>query len=371
MPGGEHLYYTTMYDPTSPVDVSESTHLVIMAGGEGSRFWPVSSAERPKQFLDVLGCGKTLLQLTLERFKGMVKPENVWVATSDKYFDLVREQLPEVLERNILLEPCRRNTAPCICYVSWKIKRRDPRANVVITPSDHIVTDVKGFQEAVKDSMEFSAETDAIVTLGMKPTHPETAYGYIKADLSFSSSRKKNIFRVDAFKEKPNRETAEEYVKQSNYLWNSGIFIWNVSTIVNAFRVYHPEISHIFEDIFSYYDTPQEQIMINQEFPKCENISVDYAIMEKAEEIFVYPAEFGWSDLGTWGSLLRYSPADEYGNVRIGNNIDLYETHHSIVHTTNLKKVVVQGLDDFVVAEKDGILLICRLSEEERIRLFH
>lgn len=360
-----------MYDPTSSFDGYESTHLVIMAGGEGSRFWPVSSADRPKQFLDVLGCGKTLLQLTLERFKGMVKPENVWVATSAKYFELVKEQLPDVPVRNIVLEPCRRNTAPCICYVSWKIKKRNPRANVVITPSDHIILDVKGFQDSIKDSMEFSAETDAIVTLGIKPTHAETAYGYIKGDLSFSSSRKKNIFRVDAFKEKPNLELAQEYIKQSNYLWNSGIFIWNVSTIVNAFRVYHPEISHIFEDIFSYYDLPEEQEMINHVFPKCENISVDYAIMEKAEEIFVYPADFGWSDLGTWGSLRRFSDTDEYGNARIGQNIDLYETHHTIVHSKNLKKVVVQGLDGYVVAENDGTLLICKLSEEERIRLFH
>ena len=360
-----------MYDPTSPADMYNSTHLVIMAGGEGTRFWPVSTTEQPKQFLDVLGCGKTLLQLTYERFCGMVNPANVWVATSEKYLHLVTEQLPDVPRKNILLEPCRRNTAPCICYVSWKIKKRNPRANVVITPSDHIITDVKGFQDAVRDSMEFSAETDAIVTLGIKPTHAETAYGYIKADLSFSSSRKKNIFRVDAFKEKPNRNVAEEYIKQTNYLWNSGIFIWNVSTIVNAFRVYHPETSRIFEDIFSYYDLPEEQDMINQVFPKCENISVDYAIMEKAEEIFVYPADFGWSDLGTWGSLRRHSDKDNYGNVRIGDNIDLYESHNTIVHSTHLKKVVVQGLDDYVVAEKDGVLLICKLTEEERIRLFH
>ena len=350
---------------------TNNNHLVIMAGGIGSRFWPISKTSRPKQFLDILGCGKTLIQLTVERFKGIVPPENVWVATSMEYKDLVREQLPDVPEQNLLFEPCRRNTAPCICYVSWKIKKRNPRANVIVTPSDHYITDVKAFQDAVSDCMEFSAETDAIVTLGIRPTHPETAYGYIKADLSYSSSRKKNIFRVDAFKEKPNKELAEEYVKQSDFLWNSGIFIWSVSTIVNAFRVYQPEISHNFEDIFSYYDLPEEQAMINQQFPKCENISVDYAIMEKAEEIFVYPADFGWSDLGSWGSLRRQSPQDEYGNATIGNDIDLYETHNSIIHTSGMKKVVVQGLDGYIVVEKDGILLICKLSEEQRIRLFH
>lgn len=348
-----------------------NNHLVIMAGGAGSRFWPISTPQRPKQFLDVLGCGKTLIQLTAERFKGLVPSENIWIATSVEYKDLIREQLPEVPEKNIIFEPCRRNTAPCICYVSWKIKKRNPRANVIVTPSDHMVTDTKAFQEAIADCMEFSSETDAIVTLGIRPTLPETAYGYIKADLSYSSSRKKNIFRVDAFKEKPQREVAEEYVKQNDYFWNSGIFIWSVSTIVNAFRVYQPEISHLFEDIFSHYDMPEEQDIINQQFPKCENISVDYAIMEKAEEIFVYPSDFGWSDLGTWGSLHRQSAQDEYGNAAIGSNIDTYDTHNSIIHTTGLKKVVVQGLDGYIVVEKDGTLLICKLSEEQRIRLFH
>ena len=238
-----------------------NTHLVILAGGGGTRLWPLSTEGLPKQFLDILGCGKSLLQQTAERFEGLVPPENIWVATSAEYKDMIKEHLPQVPEKNILVEPCRRNTAPCICYVSWKIKKRNPRANVIITPSDHAIKDEKAFREAVKDCMEFSSETDSIVTLGIKPTHPETGYGYIKADLSYSSSRKKNIFRVDAFKEKPTKEIAEEYIKQHNYLWNSGIFIWNVSTIVNAFRVYSPEISHIFEDIYSYYDLPQEQDM--------------------------------------------------------------------------------------------------------------
>ncbi len=348
-----------------------NTHLVILAGGGGTRLWPLSTEGLPKQFLDILGCGKSLLQQTAERFEGLVPPENIWVATSAEYKDMIKEHLPQVPEKNILVEPCRRNTAPCICYVSWKIKKRNPRANVIITPSDHAIKDEKAFREAVKDCMEFSSETDSIVTLGIKPTHPETGYGYIKADLSYSSSRKKNIFRVDAFKEKPTKEIAEDYIKQHNYLWNSGIFIWNVSTIVNAFRVYSPDISHIFEDIYSYYDLPQEQDMINQVFPQCENISVDYAIMEKAEEIFVYPAEFGWSDLGTWNSLRQHSNPDKYGNAIIGQNVDIHESHNSIIHTTGLKKVVIQGIEDCIIAEKDGTLLICKISDEERIRLFH
>ncbi len=348
-----------------------NNHLVIMAGGGGSRFWPLSSEERPKQFLDVLGCGKTLLQLTAERFRGVVPAENVWVVTSAAYHDLVREQLPGLPDTNILLEPCRRNTAPCIAYVSWRIKKLNPRANVVVSPSDHIVTDIDGFKAAVTEAMEFSAETDAIVTLGIRPDRPETGYGYIEGDLSFSSSRKKNIFRVDSFKEKPALEVAQEYVRQNNYFWNSGIFVWSVNTIVNAFRVYCPEMARLFEGLMPVYGTPEEQDAINREFPKCENISVDYAIMEKAEEIFVYPASFGWSDLGSWSSLRQQVKQDLHGNACIGENIDLYETNNCIVHTTQEKKVVVQGLDGYVVVEKDGILLICKLSEEQRIRLFH
>lgn len=347
-----------------------NNHLVIMAGGVGSRFWPVSSEEKPKQFLDILGCGRTLLQLALERFEGVVNPENVWVVTSARYVDLVREQLPCVPVENILAEPCRRNTAPCICYVSWKIKKRNPRANVIVTPSDHIVADTAAFRDAIEDAVEFAAETDAIVTLGVKPTRPETGYGYIKADLSYSSSRRKNIFRVDEFREKPSLETAKEYVQQSCYLWNAGIFIWGVSTVVNAFRVYEPEVSRIFEKLMPVYDTPQEQERINEEFSKCPDISVDYAIMEKAEEIFVYPASFPWSDLGTWSSLREQKEKDRYGNVLIGD-VDMHESHNCIVHTSGLRKVVVQGLDGYVVVEKDGTLLICKLSEEQRIKLFH
>lgn len=348
-----------------------NNHLVIMAGGIGSRFWPVSTPEEPKQFLDILGNGRTLIQLTVDRFKGVVLPENVWVVTSAEYKDIVAKQLPEVPTENILLEPCRRNTAPCICYVSWKIKQRNPKANIVVAPSDHIIGDVPAFQAAINDVLEYAAETDAIVTLGICPTRPETGYGYIKGDLSYSSSRKKNIFRVDVFKEKPTLEVAEEYVKQSNFLWNSGIFVWNVSTIINAFRVYQPAMSKIFEGLRTYYDTPDEQAEINKHFQECESISIDYAILEKAEEIFVYPAAFGWSDLGTWSALREQASQDKYGNAAISEGIDFYDTHNTVVHTSTLKKVVVQGLDGYVVAEKDGTLLICKLSEEQRIKLFH
>lgn len=347
-----------------------NNHLVIMAGGVGSRFWPMSTVDRPKQFIDVLGVGKSLLQLTYQRFANICPPENIWVVTNRRYAGLVKEQLPEVLEGNILLEPCRRNTAPCIAYVSWKIKSKDPKANVVVTPSDHIVTDEAEFRRVIGLCLRFTADSDAIVTLGMKPNRPETGYGYIKADLTMSSLRQRELFRVDKFREKPNLETAMQYIKEKDYFWNAGIFIWSVSTIVNAFRVYQPAISKIFENMLPYYGTPREQELIDKFYPECENISVDYAIMEKAEEIFVCPADFGWSDLGTWGSLQMHTKRDLYGNSLIGENIEMYDCHNCVVHTLEERRVVVQGLDNYIIAEKDGTLLICSLAEEQRIRQF-
>jgi mannose-1-phosphate guanylyltransferase len=347
-----------------------NNHLVIMAGGVGSRFWPMSTAECPKQFIDVLGIGKTLLQLTVERFNTLVSPENIWVVTNQKYADIVAAQLPDMPRENILCEPCRRNTAPCIAYISWRIKKKDPKANIVVTPSDHIVMNVQEFQRVVTECMKFTCDTDAIVTLGMKPNRPETGYGYIQANLAANSLRNKEVFRVDSFREKPDLETAKQYIKQNNYFWNAGIFIWNVNTIVNAFRMYQPSMAKIFESMLPFYGTEKEQEVINERFPECESISVDYAIMEKAEEIFVCPADFGWSDLGTWGSLHQQSHKDLYGNVAIGQDINLFESHNCIVHTTQEKRVVIQGLDGYIVAENNDTLLICKLSEEQRIKQF-
>lgn len=345
-------------------------HLVIMAGGVGSRFWPMSTAERPKQFIDVLGVGRTLFQLTYDRFEGICDPKNVWVVTNERYAAIVHEQLPEIPVGNILKEPCRRNTAPCIAYVSWRIKNADPKANIVVAPSDHIVTNPVEFRRVITACLKFTGESDAIVTLGMKPTRPETGYGYIEADLAQPSARNKGIYRVVKFREKPELETAIKYIQQSNFLWNAGIFIWSANTIINAFRVYEPALARIFDRIRTKLGTPEEQEAINEVYPDCENISVDYAIMEKADEIFVCPANFGWSDLGTWGSLLIQSKKDLYGNAVIGDNVDLYDTKNSIINVHDAKKVVVQGLDSYIVAEHDGVLLICQLSEEQRIKQF-
>lgn len=347
-----------------------NNHIVIMAGGVGSRFWPMSTVERPKQFIDVLGVGRSLLQLTYDRFAGICPPERVWVVTNRKYFALVHEQLPDVPEGNILLEPCRRNTAPCIAYVSWRIKAIDPKANVVVTPSDAFVANVEEFRRVVRQCLKFTGETDAIVTLGMEATRPETGYGYIQADLGSPSARNKEIFRVDSFREKPDLQTATQYIRQNSFFWNAGIFIWSVGTIVNAFRVYQPSISRVFESMLDIYGTEEEQRQIDLRYPECESISVDYAIMEKAEEIFVCPASFGWTDLGTWGSLLMQTKHDLYGNSLIGQNIQMFDSKNNIVHTTQEKKVVIQGLEGYIVAEKDDTLLICKLSEEQRIKQF-
>ena len=346
------------------------SHLVIMAGGIGSRFWPMSTPERPKQFVDVLGTGRTFIQMTVDRFKGILPAENVWVVTSQAYKDIVAEQLPEVPCGNILLEPCRRNTAPCIAYAAWRIKSIDPKATIVVSPSDHLVLDTPEFQRVVKSAMDFASTSDAIVTLGMKPTRPETGYGYIQTDMSCPSARNKEIYRVDSFREKPDLATAEKYIRKPNMLWNAGIFIWNVSTIVNALRVYAPEINEVFENLLPLYGTTKEQEAINENFPKCESISVDYAILEKSEEIYCFPASFGWSDLGTWGSLRENVKRDNNGNAVIGNNVQTYETRDCVIHCCEEHRVVVQGLDGYIVAEKDNTLLICKLSEEQRIKQF-
>lgn len=346
------------------------THVVIMAGGVGSRFWPMSTADNPKQFIDVLGVGRSLLQLTFDRFAGICKPENVWVVTNADYVEKVHQQLPQVPEKNILSEPCRRNTAPCIAYVSHRIKSECQDANIVVTPSDHVVLNVVEFQRVINGALQFAGETDAIVTLGIKPTRPETGYGYIQANLAMQSVRNKEIYEVETFKEKPNLETAVKYVKNNNFFWNAGIFIWNVHTIVNAFRMYQPSMNRVFESIADAYGTEREQELINQNYPNCENISIDYAVMEKAEEIYVYPCDFGWSDLGTWGSLAQLSHKDGNGNSLISPNVKTFETSNCIVNVDGAKQVVVQGLDGYIVAERDGRLLICKISEEQRIKEF-
>ena len=339
-----------------------------MAGGVGSRFWPMSTPERPKQFIDVLGVGRSLIQLTVDRFETVIPMENVWIVTSEKYKNIVMEQLPEVPETQILLEPCMRNTAPCIEYVSRKIYAKYPDANLVFSPADHIVLDVNTFRSVIKNSLEFTEKREAILTLGMMPTRPETGYGYIKRQQESESELVEGIYKVEAFKEKPNLETAKSYLEEGGYYWNAGIFIWNAKMVVNTISKLVPDLALVFDKIEPYFYTDKEQEIVNQYFPTCPNISIDYAVMEKSKEVFVYPANFGWSDLGTWGSLYTHLDQDENNNATVGQNINMVDCKNCVVHTPSERKVVIQGLDNYIIAESDNTLLICKKEEEQHIK---
>ena len=339
----------------------KSNHVVIMAGGIGSRFWPLSTPEFPKQFIDILGCGRTLIQLTVDRFKGVCPMDNFWVVTNAAYVETVRQQLPDIPEAHILAEPAARNTAPCIAWACWRIKAEDPEANVVVTPADAVVMNPEEFRRVIKNALDFTAESDAIVTIGIKPSRPETGYGYVES----ADAVKGEIKKVAAFKEKPALEVAERYVKAGNYLWNAGIFVWNVNTITAAIQTYKPNIAADMEQMKTAED-------VKTIFPQCEKISIDFAVMEPAAadgKVYTHPADFGWSDLGNWASLYDKLQHDADGNGSVGN-VHLYECHNCVVHTEDAKKVVLQGLDDYIVSEKGGQLLICKRSEEQRIKEF-
>lgn len=342
------------------------THIVIMAGGVGSRFWPMSTPEYPKQFIDVLGCGKSLIQLTVERFQGLCIPDNIWIVTSEKYMSIVRKQLPSVPPHHILTEPVARNTAPCITYACWKIKKRYPHANIVVTPADALVINTNEFRRVIAKALLMTDQSSAIVTIGIKPCRPETGYGYIAAGEGMDQELRK----VDEFKEKPDLKTAKQYVNAGNYFWNAGIFVWNVKTIEEAIRRYTPNIAGVFDKIYPEFYTEKEKETIETLFPTCESISIDYAVMERAERIYVLPAEFGWSDLGSWGSLHSLLHKDDCENAKVGEDIRLYDCNNCIVHTPQLKRAVIQGLEGYIIAEKEGTLLICRLAEEQRIKEF-
>lgn len=346
--------------------MSANNYVVIMAGGIGSRFWPMSTPECPKQFIDVMGCGRTLIQLTVDRFCGVCDPAHVWVVTSEQYVSIVREQLPEIPAENILAEPCRRNTAPCIAYVAWKIQKRYKDANIVVTPSDALVLYPEEFRRVITQALNFTAASNAIVTIGIRPSRPETGYGYIAAGAQVESSE---ICKVEQFKEKPNLEVAKSYLAAGNYLWNAGIFVWNVGTVTESIRAYQPELAEIFDKVTPSLYEAEEKVVINEYFPTCPNISIDNAVMEKSPNIYVHPADFGWSDLGTWGSLHTHLSHDENGNATVGN-VRMFDSSNCIVHAPQNRRVVVQGLDGYIVAEKDNTLLICRLDDEQRIKDF-
>ena len=349
-------------------------HVVIMAGGVGSRFWPISTPEYPKQFVDVLGTGKTMIQMTVERFAPLCPMSNFWIVTSAAYVPIVREQLPDIPAENILAEPCARNTAPCIAYACWKIRMKDPSANIVVTPADALVIDNDEFRGVIREALDFTSQGQRIVTIGITPTRPETGYGYIQCsgaqEAEGRSEATGRIQPVLSFREKPSLEIAQQYLAAGNYLWNAGIFVWNVSTIVDSMRRFVPDLAAKMDRMSAAFYTRHERETVEDIFPTCEKISIDYAVMEKADYIYTIPGDFGWSDVGTWGSLWTLLPHDENGNAVVGENVHLYECKGCIVHAPNAESVVLEGMEDSIVVERDGRILVCRLSEEQRIKDF-
>ncbi len=342
----------------------EHTNIVIMAGGIGSRLWPVSTPEMPKQFIDLLGVGKSLLQLTVERFRSVAGIAGMWVVTSENYVDIVRKQLPEMPADHILAEPVPRNTAPCIAYACWRIMREDPEANIVVTPSDAIVLKTELFSEIISKALEFTASTSSIVTVGIHPDRPETGYGYICS----SSKEECNVVKVNEFREKPDRETAERYLAAGNYFWNAGIFVWSVSTIVDQMRRHAPQIAGMMDKIARTFGTEEEKAALAEFFPQCDKISIDYAVMEKSDSIYVISADLGWSDLGSWTSAGSHIAEGTDGNRVVGNDVRLIDSEGCIVHVEECRKVVVKGLKDYVVACRGGNLLVCPAADEQKIK---
>lgn len=344
---------------------SKHNYVAIMAGGIGSRFWPMSRTSYPKQFLDILNTGKTLIQQTYERYKKLVPEENIFIITSAEYIPIVKKQLPQVKEENILGEPSRKNTAPCVAYISFKLLKKDPKANLVVAPADHLVTETAEFIETSKKALEFVNHINAFVTLGIKPTHPNTGYGYIQHETTAAAP---DIFKVKTFTEKPNTDLAKAFIASGDFLWNAGIFIWKVKNIVTAFEKYLPEMFEVFVAEKDKFNTEQEQEALEQIYPQCTNISIDFGIMEKADNVYIIPSSFGWSDLGTWNSAWENMDRDYLGNAVAGKNVIVIDATKCMVHAPDNKLVVLQGLDDFIVVDTKDALLICRKEQEQEIK---
>ncbi len=343
---------------------------VIMAGGIGSRFWPMSRTSQPKQFIDILGIGETLIQQTFKRFERVCHSENIYIVTNEIYRDLIKKQIPHINDEQIICEPARRNTAPCIAYANYKILQINPDANIIVAPSDHIILNEDAFIEVITSALLATKKNDWLLTLGIKPSRPDTGYGYIQFNDQITSLDDVRINKVKTFTEKPVLEMAESFLESGDFLWNAGIFVWSLKSIMKAFEKYLPEVDTIFKDGMQYYNTKNEGSFIKNAYTICKNISIDYGIMEKADNVYVLSSEFGWSDLGTWGSLYEIRQKDENGNTIVGKNVMTYNSSNSIINMPKEKLVVIQGLDDYIVVEDDNILLICKKTEEQQIRQF-
>ena len=341
-----------------------------MAGGTGSRFWPLSRYAKPKQFLDILDTGRTSLQQTFDRFSKIIPAENFLVVTSTNYKEFVLEQLPQIKEEQILSEPLRRNTAPCIAYAAYKIKTKNPNACLIVAPSDHLILKEDEFIHQLKNGLDFARKNNALLTLGIKPNRPETAYGYIQVNKKVEYKELDNLHKVKIFAEKPNLEMAELFVESGEFFWNSGIFIWSLSAIIEAFDKHLRSVSSLFEKGMKLYNTDDEVHFISKIYSEMQSISIDYGIMEKAKNVYVLTADFGWSDLGNWGTLYENREKDKAGNVISGDNILIYDTKNCIVNISGEKIAVLQGLDGYIIAESNDTLMICRKEDEQQIKKF-
>jgi mannose-1-phosphate guanylyltransferase len=342
-----------------------NTYVAIMAGGIGSRFWPVSRVNLPKQFLDILGTGRTLIQQTFDRFAGLVPKENIFVVTANEYLGITKEQLPDLPEENVLGEPFRKNTAPCIAYISFKLQLLNPEASLIVAPADHLILDETKFLDISRDAINFVNHFNALVTIGIQPTYPNTGYGYIQHE---GIEAIPDVYKVKTFTEKPNRELAETFIASGDFLWNSGIFVWQIKRGIEAFQKHLPEMYEVFMAEEENLNTPGEKAALERIYPQCSNISIDFGVMEKADNVYVIPGTFGWSDLGTWNSAWDNMDKDYLENAVAGNNVIVFDTNKCVVHVPNEKLVVLQGLDNFIVADTKDVLLICHKDKEQEIK---
>lgn len=350
--------------------MNSHNYCIIMAGGVGVRFWPLSTTAQPKQFIDILGTGQTLIQMTWNRFRKIIPAENIYIVTNLQYRELVMQQIPGISEEQVLCEPARRNTAPCIAYASYKIHQKDPEANFVVAPSDHIILQEENFLSVIMKALEVSARSPYLFTLGIRPNRPDTGYGYIQFNEDQVFEGIPEIRKVKTFTEKPVLEMAQTFLRSGDFLWNSGIFIWSAQSILEAFGRHLPEISGLFREGSSAYNTQDEQEFIREAYGVCTNISIDYGVMEKADNVLVYMADFGWSDLGTWGSLYEQLPRNEHQNAIVSSSVIMYDSANCIVNLPEGKLAVIQKLDGYIVVENHDMLLICKKEDEQDIRLF-
>lgn len=339
--------------------------VAIMAGGIGSRFWPMSRTSFPKQFLDILNLGRTLIQGTHDRFKKFIPEENIFVVTSEEYVEIVKQQLPDLKPENILAEPSRKNTAPCIAYISYKLRQISAKGSLICAPADHIILDETAFTKVCLEALSFVSAHNALITLGIKPTHPNTGYGYIQFDQHPASD---NVYKVKTFTEKPDVELAKTFITSGEFLWNAGIFAWKVENIIKAFEKHLPETAELFEGEKNSFNTAQEKQAIARIYPQCASISIDFGIMEKANNVYIIPSSFGWSDLGTWNSAHENMEKDYFGNAVAGNQVMVIDATRNMVHVPDNKLVLLQGMDNYIIVDTKDVLMICKKDKEQEIK---